>query len=258
MQRSAINLNVFTNVASDDPRHCLVPVAIRSFFACFARPEVGLEVVVRIFIDPNPHRDHFADWTGVIADQLRDVDYQLIQTKGLSDGFRRSIAMSEGEYAIQLEHDWIFLKHRIKHTLPQIIEDMRARRINYLRFNKRRNVQFGTDYFVDEDDSGSVPLCRINGRSNNPQIIDVAYYQALVANYPHIGLEGHICRYAGGGYLYGPTGWPRTVQHLDGRRVRAKDNIARLLYMLRTKGIDYLRPSKVPVRPGNANQPHAN
>jgi hypothetical protein len=169
------------------------------------------------------------------------LPYELVRTNGLNDGFRRSIAMAEGNYAIQLEHDWVFLKHRITHTLPEIIDDMRMRRINYVRFNKRRNVQFGTDYFVDEDTSGAVPLCRINGRSNNPQIIDIPYYKELIAAYPRIGLEGHICRYAGGGYLYGPAGWPRTVQHLDGRGVRTKDNIARLVYMLRAKGFAQLR-----------------
>jgi hypothetical protein len=50
-----------------------------------------------------------------------------------------------------------------------------------------------------------------------------------------IGLEGGLCRYLGGGQLYGPLGWPRTVQHLDGRRIRQRDGLARMLWLWRNR-----------------------
>jgi hypothetical protein len=243
MPSHAINLNVFSNVASNDPRHCLAPETILSFLDCFGSGAPGAELIIRIFIDPKPHREYYDEWLNTIAQRLPGVRYETVRTNGLYDGYWRSVRMSEGDYAVQLEHDWMFIKRRIRHGLHDIIDDMRARRINYLRFNKRRNVQFGIDYFVEDDDTGRIPTCRISGRSNNPHIIDVAYYRSLLENLKTVGLEGDICRYAGGGHLYGCAGWPRTVQHLDGRRARMKDNLARYYYLTLARGRDRLRLS---------------
>lgn len=244
MSSRAINLNVFSNVAANDPRHCLAPETILSFLDCFADAEPDAHLVIRIFIDPKPHREYYDDWLNAIAQRLSGIRYETIRTNGLNDGYWKSVRMSEGDYAVQLEHDWMFIKRRIQHGLGEIVDEMRSRRINYLRFNKRRNVQFGIDYFLEEDDAGKIPTCRISGRSNNPHIIDVAYYRSLLENLKSIGLEGDICRYAGGGHLYGCAGWPRTVQHLDGRRVRLKDSLARFYYLTLARGRDYIRSSR--------------
>ena len=243
MKQRAINLNVFSNVASQSSGDCLAPATIRSFLSCFPEAATEHDLIIRIFIDPNPNPSYFANWVEAIAQGLPDLQYEIVQTTGHSDGFWRSVQISEGDYAIQLEHDWMFISSRIKHRLSEIIEDMRTRRINYLRFNKRRNVQFGTDYFLENDDFGQIPLCRISGRSNNPQIIEIGYYRSLLQIIgSNVGLEGSICKYAGGGYVYGPAGWPRTVQHLDGRHARMKDNIARFYYLTLAKSTDWLRP----------------
>lgn len=242
MKQRAINLNVFSNVASQSPGDCLAPATIRSFLSCFAEATTEHDLIIRIFIDPNPNPSYFANWVEAIAQELPDLQYEIVQTTGLSDGFWKSVQMSEGDYAIQLEHDWMFIRSRIKHRLSEIIEDMRARRINYLRFNKRRNVQFGADYFLENDSAGQIPLCRISGRSNNPQIIEIGYYRSLSQIGSKVGLEGSICKYAGGGCVYGSAGWPRTVQHLDGRHARMKDNIARFYYLTLARGADWLRP----------------
>lgn len=240
MPPRAINLNVFSNVASNNPRHCLAPETILSFLDCFGGAESEVNLIIRIFIDPNPHREYYNDWLSTIAERLPGVRYETIQTNGLQDGYWRSVRMSEGDYAVQLEHDWMFIRRRIQHGLREITGDMQERRINYLRFNKRRNVQFGIDYFVEDDNSGRIPTCRISGRSNNPHIIDVEYYRSLLKHPQTVGLEGDICRYAGGGHLYGCAGWPRTVQHLDGRRVRLKDNLARYYYLTLARSRDQL------------------
>ena len=92
MRRPVLNLNVFTNVASTNPAHCLAAEAIQSFFACFARPHLPFEVVTRVFIDPNPHRDLYDAWVGAIRAGLPDIEFSVAQTEGLIPGFWRSIA----------------------------------------------------------------------------------------------------------------------------------------------------------------------
>lgn len=237
MKSEVFNLNVFTNVASRDPSHCLAQHAVRSFFDTFGW-ESRHRIVTRIFIDPNPNPDRFEPWVATIREALPDIPFELVRTNGMLDGFARSLQVGEGAYAMQLEHDFVFVKSRIHHSLDRMLEEMRARGIDYLRFNKRRNRPAAYDLGVEPAGDADFPICRISGRSNNPHILDTARYREVVLpllkrpDGSSVGLEGGICRYVGGGYLYGAYGHPRTVGHLDGRRLRFSDGIRRRLYLL--------------------------
>lgn len=232
------NVNVFTNVASRDPGHCLAQHAVRSFFETFGGTEC-FRFVTRIFIDPNPNPDLYEAWKSVIRDALADIPFEFVETRGLIDGFARSLDVSEGAFAMQLEHDFVFMPRRIGHSIGEIVSRMGQARINYLRFNKRTNRPAAYDLAVEPNGDPDFPLCRINGRSNNPHVIDVDWYRKVVLPILRgpggqaIGLEGGLCRYVGGGYLYGDYGLARTVDHLDGRRLRFSDGIRRRLYLLR-------------------------
>lgn len=231
-----INLNVFSNVASPDAGDCLVPEAIRSYFECFAGERGAAETITRVFCDPKPHRANFPAWKQAILDGTRGIPVEIVETEGLIDSFARSLEISECDYAVQLEHDFVFIRSRIPHGLPDIVGEMAEGGFNFVRFNKRKNLRQGYDMFLDEMPGTEVPMCRVNGRSNNPQVIDVAFYRREVLpilrgpDGMSIGLEGGLCRLFGGGQVYGGLGWLKTVQHLDGRDVRRRDRIARKLY----------------------------
>lgn len=237
MESGIFNLNVFTNVASRDPSHCLAQHAVRSFFDTFGW-DSRHSIVTRIFIDPNPNPDRFEPWVTTIREALPDIPFELVRTNGMLNGFARSLEVGEGAYAMQLEHDFVFVKSRIHHSLDRMLEEMRARGIDYLRFNKRRNRPAAYDLGVEPAGDADFPICRISGRSNNPHILDTARYREVVLpllkrpDGSSVGLEGGLCRYVGGGYLYGAYGHPRTVGHLDGRRLRFSDGIRRRLYLL--------------------------
>ena len=241
MALEAITLNVFSNVASADARDCLVAEAIRSYFTCFDGGRGAQQTTIRVFLDPKPFRANHAAWIEAIRQGTPGLEVEIIATRGLIDSFVKSVEMTTTPYAVQLEHDFVFLRDRIPHGLPEMVEEMRAHRFNYIRFNKRRNIRQGYDLFLEPVEGTKVPLCRINGRSNNPQIIDIGYYLSEVVpllkrpDGDRIGLEGGLCRYMGGGQLYGPLGWPKTVQHLDGRDVRFRDRVARKLYFWRNR-----------------------
>jgi hypothetical protein len=241
MALPVITLNVFSNVASADAAHCLVPEAIRSYFECFDGARGAERTITRVFLDPKPFRANHEAWIAAIRAGTPGIPLEIVETRGLIDSFIKSVEMTETPFAMQLEHDFVFLRHRIPHGVPEMVEDMITHRFNYVRFNKRRNIRQGYDLFVEPVEGTKVPFCRINGRSNNPQIIDVAYYRDEVLpvlkrpDGDQIGLEGGLCRYLGGGQLYGPLGWPRTVQHLDGRRIRQRDGLARMLWLWRNR-----------------------
>lgn len=240
MDSGTFNLNVFTNVASPDPSDCLAHYAVRSFLSTF--PDLGgRKLVTRIYCDPNPNHTGFDAWIDTIRRGLPGVAFEVVQTRGMLDGFIRSLTGSEGAYAMMLEHDFVFRASRISHSLPQMLERMAADEMNYLRFNKRTNLPAAYDYAVLPAGDEQFPMCRVNGRSNNPHLIDVDYYRRMVAPLlsapggDMIGLEGGLCRFTGGGFVYGGPGHPRTVQHLDGRRLRFKDAMHRKVFMLKQK-----------------------
>ena len=241
MALERINLNVFSNVSSPDAEDCLAPEAIKSFFQCFAGERGARETILRVFCDPKPHRAAFPAWKEAILTGVTDRPVEIIETTGLINSFARSIEMSECDYAVQLEHDFVFRPQVIPHGLPELVEAMKAGGVDFLRFNKRRNIKQGYDYYLDEAIAEPIPMCRINGRSNNPQIIRLDYYRDVVLpiidgpDGQAIGLEGGLCRFVGGGHVYGPLGWPRTVQHLDGRAIRFRDGLARKLHLLKSR-----------------------
>lgn len=231
MSESIFDLNVFSNVASRDPAHNLAHHAIRSAEATF-----GAGLRARLFVDPNPNPDMFDAWVAQTRQALgRDIE--MIATGGLADGFRRSVETAQSPYAIQLEHDFVFLPAHIAHDLPTLTAGMAAMGQSYLKFNKRWNRALGYDYYMDEAPGAPFPCRRISGRSNNPQIIETDFYRRRVL--PVIpadarkadGLEGLIDLHVGGGLVYGDLGHPATVAHLDGRRLRRKDAQRRKAYL---------------------------
>jgi hypothetical protein len=236
MSDTIFDLNVFSNVASRDPAHNLAHHAIRSAEATFGAASLR----PRLFVDPNPNPDLFDAWVARTRDALgRDIE--VTATSGLADGFRRSVRTATSAYAIQLEHDFVFLPEHIAHDLGALTHGMAAMGHTYLKFNKRWNHAVGYDYFMDETPDAPFPCRRISGRSNNPQIIEIEFYlRRVLVTIPADatksgGLEGEIDTHVGGGLVYGDLGHPATVAHLDGRRVRAKDNLRRAIYLLRRK-----------------------
>ncbi|SET65575.1 hypothetical protein [Oceanicella actignis] len=239
MSDQLIDLNVFSNVASPDPAHNLAHHAIRSAFETF-----GPHLRPRLFVDPNPNPEGFDAWIARTREALSRLGLpapEVARTCGLSDGFRQAIESARSSHAIMLEHDFVFIRRRIRHGLPELTAGMEAARITHLRFNKRWNRPVGYDYFMRELTDAPFPCCRVSGRSNNPQIIEIDFYRRRVlpvldpAARKAAGLEGNICDFVGGGHVYGPLGHLATVAHLDGRRRRLKDGLARGLHLLRAR-----------------------
>ncbi|WP_339951992.1 hypothetical protein [uncultured Albimonas sp.] len=238
MARPVFNLNLFSNVASADPARCLAGHAGASFLAAFD-PEASHDLRIRLFCDPNPHPETLEAWIEAARAPLPGREIEVVETHGLADGYRRSIEMAEGDFACQLEHDFVFLPGAIGHRLGALVEGMAAHGIDHLRFNKRWNRAVGYDHFMTPQPQVPFPCCRVSGRSNNPHLVDVAHARARTLQFippgarKAEGLEGVLDLYAGGGHVYGALGHPAAVGHLDGRARRWRDGIRRRLWLAR-------------------------
>ena len=236
--RPVFNLNLFSNVAARDPRRNLAGFAALSALETL-RPDAAHEVRIRLFCDPNPNPDLFEEWVEAARAALPDRRVEAVPTRGLADGHLKSLELSEGDHALQLEHDFVLLSRHIPHDLAALLAGMRAGGITHLRFNKRWNRPVGYDSFMTPQAVPGLPCVRVPGRSNNPHLLDLAHARRHVAPWidriatKAAGIEGRVELYAGGGHVYGPLGWPATAGHLDGRAIRWRDNLRRRVWLAR-------------------------
>jgi hypothetical protein len=214
----SIILNIFTNAAKSAPSTKIIERTFHSFNACFG------SIQTFVYMDKNPNIIKAQQY----YDNLKNIFHpgNIFVTESLSDGYIKSINNNPGaDYAFNLEHDWIFNKDLIKHSLNEIIELMYRKGFYHFRFNKRNNVPAIWDKKMREEmDLTGFRYCFSNNMSNNPHIIDVQKYKSEIMKHIQIkpgskGIEEELNK--AGKYesvLYGSWNYPATVQHLDGRR----------------------------------------
>ena len=223
-------LNVFSNVASRRLSDNFSARAARSFEAAF-KVRCDEHAAMRFYVDPNPNPDLWDDWVGTTLDALGGRRVEVVRTNGMADGYLRSVREADADFLVQLEHDFVFKPRIIRHSLDELTACMRSLGVDYLRFNKRWNRAIGTDAFLDPAQDSPVPVSWTNSRSNNPHILNSQSYKKtwlpLSEEKGGAMLEGGVCRFLGGGLVYGGPGLPASVGHLDGRSVRFKDVVLR-------------------------------
>eukprot|EP01138_Halocafeteria_seosinensis_P004013 gb/GECG01004103.1/.p1 GENE.gb/GECG01004103.1/~~gb/GECG01004103.1/.p1 ORF type:complete len:305 (+),score=11.97 gb/GECG01004103.1/:1-915(+) len=208
-----LTINLFTNCVAACPRTTMIHYVLDNFRGFFALHNV----TVQIFADPRPKWSSFPTFARRLA-RLGTV----VQTRGLADGYTRSIKATSTEYALQLEHDWLINANTVNHSMYSILMGMKQLRIDYLRFDRHNTWSRCTS----ELHAPNLTVCVATDRwkrSNGPHIIHVPSY---VRYLKLIGgsVESHLGRKLTFGYIYGPIGYPSTLCHLDGRHLRMYDN----------------------------------
>jgi hypothetical protein len=215
-----ITLNVFSNCSEVDVRKIPVKETVESFYETFGRDSVA---TTNFFVDQAPFRRSYDKLCQLIS-SFHGVygNYNIYPTYGLAFGYKKSVVLSETEYAFQLEHDWIFSKEYIRHSLPALIEGMKAGNMEHLRFNKGRNVAGPCDAALEEAEIDGIPFCWTPCRSNNPHLIHIPSYlqkRIHLIDPSRAGSRGVEENLYGtpNSYIYGPLNYPATVEHNDGR-----------------------------------------
>lgn len=211
-----LQVNIFTNSMLSAPHTDIIEKTYQSFIDTF-----GDKYNFAVYCDSHPNFKMFKFY----FEALQKIFPKVYKTNSLSDGYIKSIENAESDYLFQLEGDWQFNKHLIKHSLEEICEEMSFRGLYHMRFNKRANIVSGWDIGLKEFNGNDVVFCETSVLSNNPHIIDVKKYRekclplieikpgskGIEENLTHVGLTGAI---------YGHIGMERTIIHQDGRRSR--------------------------------------
>jgi hypothetical protein len=129
---------------------------------------------------------------------------------------------TNSDYVFVLEHDWVFVKENIKHTLNEICDQMKLHSVSHMRFNRRGNFEgFRMPEF------NAIPyndfFCSCASASNNPHIVNVSEYRKTALKYlkedvGSFGIEQNLknitdCKFM----IYGNINTPATIVHIDGR-----------------------------------------
>lgn len=210
-----ITLNIFTNCTASCPSTDTILKTYESFCECF-----GSDFPVKVFMDVNPNRSKSNQY----YKRLEMIFKNVLYTESLSMGYVNSIIHSDADYNFCLEHDWLFNKKLITHSLKEITEIMHDTGIYHFRFNKRENTVAKWDTKIIETEYHGFKYCACNNLSNNPHIIDRKKYADEIIHDIKImpgskGIEEEL-NHTGKYYtaIYGGKNYPGTVAHLDGKR----------------------------------------
>lgn len=210
--RNDVSVHIFTNATASAPDTQLIQRTYSSFCQTF-----GADVAVTVWCDPHPNTDQ---GTAYLAN-LRGLFHEVNQTHSLSDGFVQAVTTGTTPYLFMLEHDWQFLP-TVRHSLTEIMAAMDAQDLLHLRFNKRANVAKKSDRALQAVEYPSMPYCTTGFLSNNPHIIHRDRYRQRALQWITIrektfGIEKDLSQGHLTGAIYGPAGYPATVEHLDGK-----------------------------------------
>jgi hypothetical protein len=214
-----LDLNIFTNCTEYNSDNAfLVSSAFNSWCDAF---DVSVVNNVNILINPRPNIKKYKTYRKSIRNFFltKDIPFKIHRSKSLSYSYVTSTKVSETEYIFQLEHDWVFVKDSINHSLEEIISAMKKKKIEHLRFNKRENIKAGWDKSIKEVVVDGLPLCATPIRSNCPHIIERQAYLDKWNNHIKIskgtrGIEDRLRRAKG--CIYGGLNHPRQIDHVNG------------------------------------------
>lgn len=211
-----IELHIFTNCTDNILKKRTILETYNSFKQTFG------ELTPTIWLDPNPNLNDFEYY----YNHLKNIFPKSIinVTSSLSDGYIKMIEITNSDYLFVLEHDWIFIKENIKHTLDEICVNMTTHMVSHMRFNKRHNFEKdGDEWICMNPIKYSEVFSKCNGASNNPHIINVVEYKKtalkyLIRDIGSLGIEHNLrnkedCNFM----VYGNMNGLRTIYHLDGR-----------------------------------------
>lgn len=209
-----IELHIFTNSTVYAPKTEIIEQTYNSFNETFGKLNS-----VQVWYDPKPIEKH-ADKYEINLKKLFPI---IHRTTCLADGYIKSVKNSNADYLFMLEHDWVFNKENINHTLSEICKCMEQEDLFHFRFNKRKNIEKVWDRKLTENTNSSVPYCLTPSVSNNPHIIHRKRYVEKAL--PHLKLNGGSYGIEQElldieelkGAIYGLKKYPQTVTHLDGR-----------------------------------------
>lgn len=215
---SLIELSIFTNSTRSAPSTEIIKRTYDSFTDVFGK------IPVRVYMDINPNVSRAERYSDALQKLFKDV----IITRSLSQGYLSAIRDSKADYLFNLEHDWIFNKSLIKHSLVDICQIMNICGLYHFRFNKRSNISAGWEKDIELkeitlSDFKDFKFCLTSVLSNNPHVINRCYYLDHFMERIKImpgskGIEAELSTGDLTGGIYGPRGYQATVHHLDGRR----------------------------------------
>ena len=240
-----LTINVFSNICEIDPSRDTIFQTLDSFQECFG----VIRYKVNLFVHPSPFTRYFHQYNDSVKKYFSTLpELKIIKTRGLADGYKRSIVSAETKYLFQLEHDWLFERSAIAHSLDEIIDAMQKSSAEYFRFGKEPNARNKYGHSIIEAPMHDIPACSVLSRSNNPHIINASAYREKYLSYINDRLGGssgveECLPDAPGAYVYGPLNYQPTIRHIDGRSrlVRFRKSIGKVPYKA-IKSLGLLEP----------------
>ncbi|MEO5368668.1 MAG: hypothetical protein H7833_01185 [Magnetococcus sp. DMHC-1] len=217
-----LDLNLFTNFCSNHIDDTPLFNTIESL-----HKQVGLDIFnsIKVFCHHGPFIHNRMQFYQKVAASLVGYPFTFYYTRGLADGYLKSIQVSDADYLFQFEHDWVFIQGRLRHDLLTICQSMQNNSIPYVRFNRFPNQSTTVETLSAVPDCvGDVPFCKTTQFSNNPHLLDREHARLTYMPLINIkkarssGIEENITRQYREGWIYGDLLQEPVILHTDGKK----------------------------------------
>ena len=115
-----ITFNIFTNCTINSPNIFPINLLLESLIDTFnLDPQ---EMKLNIFIDYHPYKKNYDKFLQNLKNYFlsKNTNPTFYKTKSLVDGFSKTFDICNTPFLFNLEHDWIFYKRNITHSLNEI------------------------------------------------------------------------------------------------------------------------------------------
>jgi hypothetical protein len=217
INKSSIEINIFTNCGYYSPSLKIIKKTYDSFLTTFPNDEYK----IRVFVDKNPYNNRLNKY----LENLRKLFKDITITSSLSDGYIKAIQSSEADILFMIEHDWIFNTDLIAFSLLDIASNAPVDWV-HIRFNQFVNISKEAANPITDEIIQSVNnnenFCKTNKMSNNPHLIHKDRYIRYALKYVkhekgNKGIEENLDNQGLKAYTFGKLGYPPTIRHTNGR-----------------------------------------
>lgn len=173
-----------------------------------------------VYVDPNPNPKLYRKYAG----RLRELGFYVVKTKGLADGWKKALDSAKTDYIFMLEHDWVFDKDVVQHTLKDILYRMKRDRLWCMLFNKHPNdISLNNTKWQSYFEPTKSFYCLTDRFSNNPHILDVKRFKEeqmhkIDWTAPGAGQIEQVLQRKVDIAVYGRYGDQPAIIHIDGRK----------------------------------------
>ena len=217
-----ITFNLFTNCTINSPKIFPINILFKSLLDTFNLDPTKIKI--NIFIDNNPYKKNYDNFLKNLKKYFSSMKTNAVfyKTKSLVDGFAKTFDICDTQFIFNLEHDWIFYKRNIMHTLDEILNSIQDEEVSIVKLHSHSIREDTYSKKLNKTYFNNIKYYQCSSTSNYCQIINRERYKKKYLKLIDLnaiksyGIESNL-QNVSDNYIYASKNNLRAIQHINGR-----------------------------------------